>query len=87
MEWTNGLQDYMNSISTLIDCFMIIGFTNKDLKNYYDFGEILEPKILSQFPPVSSCKISIPETIPTVFFHIVLFPERSGNRERRRSPQ
>ena len=65
-DWNLGLTDYMKDITTLIHCFMVIGFTEKDIQDHYEFGEKLEPKILSQFPPAESCQIKVPEMLSTV---------------------
>jgi hypothetical protein len=62
------LKSYLEEISPLIDCFAVIGLTSKDVENYTEYGEVLQPKILSQFPPANFCKINIPDTLSIVSF-------------------
>jgi hypothetical protein len=63
---TKKLSEYMEDITPLIDCFLTIGFTNKEIRDHYEYGEKLEPKILSQFPPPVCCRVKIPEMIGMV---------------------
>lgn len=66
--WNKNLNEYLADVSNLIDCFLTIGFTEKDLQEYQEFGQRLEAKILSQFPPADNCKITVPESLPNFIF-------------------
>lgn len=64
--WNESLTDYLKDITPLIECFLTIGYTHKQIQDYFEFGEKLELKVLSQFPSEKHCRIQVPDMIPTV---------------------
>lgn len=66
--WTENFVEYLNDFGPLVECFLTIGLSEKDFRNYFNSGEILKAKVISQFPAENSCRLSIPETLSAVIF-------------------
>jgi hypothetical protein len=71
--WTENLAEYFKDICPLIECFLTIGLEEKDFQNHFEFGEKLEAKVISQFPPKNASQKLYQQYYPHSFaFQMVL---------------
>ena len=62
------LEQYCKNLSTVIEYFLVIGLTPKNIRDHLENDGDFSPAILSQFPPLNRNEILIPESIPLFCF-------------------